>query len=103
MYLYSSEINRNASIQFGDKLKCIFSVKRYIGMYIYGSEIKGKCLFSSEINRKVSIQFGEKIRCVQGVYLSPINSPTGPWHTQILENFKSACQIIHRFVFIYTI
>jgi hypothetical protein len=33
---------------------------------------------------------------LQGVYLAPLSWPAGPYHTQVVENFRAACQIIHR-------
>ena len=31
----------------------------------------------------------------QGVFLAPLAPPAGKYHTQVLENFRAACQIIH--------
>ena len=31
----------------------------------------------------------------EGVFLAPLVAPSGPYHTQVLDNFRAACQIIH--------
>jgi len=31
----------------------------------------------------------------EGVFLAPLVPPSGPYHTQVLDNFRAACQIIH--------
>ena len=31
----------------------------------------------------------------EGVFLAPLSPPSGPYHNAVLDNFRSACQIIH--------
>ena len=31
----------------------------------------------------------------EGVFLAPLSPPGGPYHNAVLDNFRSACQIIH--------